>query len=869
VPIRSLALLMLALAAGAPPAAAQTPRETRALVSVVDATGAVLQGATVTVSGVDDAARAPLTATGTAGDRGLATIGALKPGRYQIKAEYPGFETGELRDVRLRAGDNKQVIVLELPKIEQTITVGRDAVSAAADPNGGSLSTTLTQDEIAALSDDPEELAQQLIDMAGGNAVIKIDSFEGGQLPPKAFIKSIRIVRDTFPAENHAADNDGIDIITQAGVGVIRGGLSSRVRDSATSGRNPFVDLKAPERTHNFDGNLGGTIVPNKSSFSIFFGGRRQYDTPVATYTTEAGKQSALLGRRPNNGWNASGMLDYALTKDQTLRAQYNENRSSRRNLGIGGFDLAERAYSNESRNSQLRLQEAGPIGRRSYINTRVQLRWNRAASTSQLEAPTIRVLDGVTTGGAQVRGGSHQKDIELASDLNYVRGIHTIRTGIQLEGRRYRADDASNYLGTFVFSSTADFQAGKPRNYTRRIGDPLITYSHLEGGVYVQDDLRLRQNLTFSPGLRYEAQTHVHDLSGFAPRLGLTWAPGKEGRTTLRTSFGVFYNWFGSGTYAQTLRVNGFRQQEINIVNPTYPDIGAVTAVTATNKYVLGDLKMERYYRFSAAVDRTISPKIRASMTYSMSRNFNQLRGVNLNAPVNGVRPDPAFANVIQVVPDASSRNYDLVSDININLAGGIRNATQARWNPRRTVIRFNYRYHRGYNNSDGAFSVPPTGSLADQWAPSSGDTKHRMRGSVSTQALRNLSAQVNWDANSGGPYTITTGFDDNGDSIFNDRPLFTPRNTLRLPWRSTVSANVSYTMAFGAPRIGDGGGGGDRGRNGGRSKGVTFNVSINNLTNRANYTGFSGVMTSQYFMQATSVANPRQVDFSVRFGF
>jgi len=70
----------------------------------------------------------------------------------------------------------------------------------------------LTQDEIAALSDDPDELARQLSEMAGGNAVIKIDSFVGGELPPKAFIKSIRIIRDTFPAENHSADRDGIEI---------------------------------------------------------------------------------------------------------------------------------------------------------------------------------------------------------------------------------------------------------------------------------------------------------------------------------------------------------------------------------------------------------------------------------------------------------------------------------------------------------------------------------------------------------------------------------------------------------------------------------------------------------------------------------
>ena len=144
-----------------------------------------------------------------------------------------------------------------------------------------------------------------------------------------------------------------------------------------------------------------------------------------------------------------------------------------------------------------------------------------------------------------------------------------------------------------------------------------------------------------------------------------------------------------------------------------------------------------------------------------------------------------------------------------------------------------------------------------------------------------------MSWDANSGAPYTITTGIDENGDSIFNDRPFDAPRNSVRLPWRSTLSANVSYTIPIGkAPGPepgrpgaggrpgpggrpggpGGGGGGGPRG-GGGRQKGITINVSAQNFTNRYNYSGFSGVMTSQYFLQATSVSNPRQVDISIRF--
>jgi len=115
-----------------------------------------------------------------------------------------------------------------------------------------------------------------------------------------------------------------------------------------------------------------------------------------------------------------------------------------------------------------------------------------------------------------------------------------------------------------------------------------LITYWNLQAGVYLQDDFRVSKSLTLSPGVRFETQTHVGDHNNFAPRFGITWAPFKGGKTTLRGSWGIFYDWLAPGTYEQTLRVDGVRQQELDIFDPSYPDPGSGGIETATNQYRL-----------------------------------------------------------------------------------------------------------------------------------------------------------------------------------------------------------------------------------------------------------------------------------------
>jgi hypothetical protein len=833
---------------------AQAPSNGRLIVTVTDQSGGVIPNATVTVTGLDDPAKAVAVKPVTTSDKGLATFDSLVPGRYAIQGQFPGFDIGLLKEVRIRAGDNKHIVVLPIKSLQDSVNVVQDAQRAASDPRGNAFRTILTRADIDALSDDPAEMAQQLLDIAGGNAVFRIDSFVGGALPPKAMIKSIHIVRDTFSAENHSAESDEIEIITQPGVGPMHGAGTSRVRDGSMSGRSPFTPVKGPERTQNYQGNFGGTIIQQKASFSVSGGSNRTFDTPVVNVALPGGGfQSAILNlRRPTDSWTTYDLIDYAITRDQILRIGYDQNNSTRKNLGVGGFDLSDRAYASEMQDHEIRIQQTGPIGRRFFVGTRLELNWTDTAAHAAVEAPTIRVLDAFTKGGAQVSGGRHAKAFEFGSDVDYIRGLHSVRAGVIVEGGHFRSDDATNYLGTYTFTSLAAFEAGQPATFVRRIGNPLIEYWNVNSGVYLQDDIRVSKGLTLSPGVRYEWQTHVHDYGHVNPRFGLTWAPFKSGKTTLRSSVGVFNNWVGTGTYEQTLRVDGFRQQDMSVVNPAYPATDTNGSVGATNRYVFGgDVFLLKTRRFSAGFDQALTSRMRLSMTYSHVNGDHVARGQNLNAPVNGVRPNPTFANVIEVISDGRSRTNQLQTNLTLNLAPSGRGAGQAAVNWRRANMRLSYTVAKFDNNSDGAFSVPPSGTLATEWGPAPNDRRARWAASVNSQAVRNLTATLAVEGSTGTPYSVTTGVDNNGDLLFNDRPAGVGRNTERIPTQYTWRTSLTYSLRF----SGD--------------KRLSWTLNAINATNHNNYSGFSGVMTSPFFRQATAVQNPRKIDLGMSFGF
>jgi hypothetical protein len=882
--IRSITLTLACLLGASLSAAAQQRAQTANLhVIVKDPSGAVVPGAMVQVRGAEDRTASVVRSDVVSNGEGVATADGLVPGRYTIEAAFPGFEKLVIPDVRVRAGDNRRDAVLAIQKLDESVSVGRDKATVASDPNNDRFNTVLSKDQINALPDDPDEMERVLKEMAGPGATLRVDGFRGGKLPPKSQIRSIRFSRDMYAAENHTAGMVFVDIVTQPGLGPLTGSMDYLFRDDALNARNAYVTEKGPEQTQQYTFNLSGTLLKERTSFSLSATGASLYDSANVNAFAPDGTRSLGAIRRPADRINFNGRLDHALTKAHTLRANVQSNGNEQRNLGVGGFDLGDRSFSRTTDDSLLRLSESGPWSRNVFGESRLQLRHQQATSSSDVEERAVRVLDTFTSGGAQQAGGRESLELEWATNIDWTRGKHAVRAGVLVEGGSYQSDNRTNYLGTFTFTTMADFEAGRPATYTQRIGDPLVEYSHWQAGVFVQDDWRARSNLTLSGGLRQEVQSHLDDRLNLAPRAGFTWSPFKNGRTTIRGGGGIFYDWLEAETYEQVLRVDGQRQQDLVITNPGYPDPfagGAAQDVLPSSRYLFGDgLVMPRRVMGNVGVSQQLSPTLGLNISYSRTVGENRFRGRNVNAPLNGERPDPAMGNVTQVESTGHMRGQTFVAGMNFQIPA------------RRIMLFANYAWLNQESDSDGPFGLPADNyNLGNEWGPVAGVPRHSVSGMLSTPLIRNMRLSLSGGVRSGTPYNITSGRDENGDTVFNDRPEGVARNSGRTEMTWEVGGRLSYAFGFGQRAAGGGGGahgqpvmivqrvGGSSGSEisgsfggGAEDKRVRFEVFVSgsNIFNAVNRTGYSGVMTSPFFGQPTAAMPGRRIDLGVRVGF
>jgi hypothetical protein len=165
----------------------------------------------------------------------------------------------------------------------------------------------------------------------------------------------------------------------------------------------------------------------------------------------------------------------------------------------------------------------------------------------------------------------------------------------------------------------------------------------------------------------------------------------------------------------------------------------------------------------------------------------------------------------------------------------------------------------------------------------PSANDFRHLISGYLSKRLPKGFGISTIFQATSALPYNIITGFDNNGDTVINDRPPGVGRNSVRGAARWEIGSRLSWGRDFGPEQQTVGGpqvrmvriGGGDGAAPPSISMGANkkyrmeFFAQAFNLLNHANLGVFNGVETSPFFGQATSAQSPRRFEIGMRFNF
>jgi hypothetical protein len=860
---------------------------------VIDPSGAAIANADVVMTPAAISA-APVTAK-TDG-QGAYEFKALAPGQYSLTVVAQGFALYENDKVVITVGQPLRLnVAMNIQVEEQKIQVSDTVPTVDVNPANNAGAIIISGKELDALPDDPDELLTDLQALAGPSAgpnggQLYIDGFTAGQLPPKSSIREIRINQNPFSAEYDKLGYGRIEIFTKPGTDKYHGQLQVQGNDSAFNSHDPFAGVEPGYYTVQYEGNVGGPI--NKNS-SFFLSAQRRNINDLSAINAQTLDQNLNPVQTlesvptPHQRTNIGPRLDYAITKNNTLTARYQYYRDTETNNGIGQLTLPSQAYDSINTEHTLQIGDTQIYGAKVVNETRFQyLRQNSGVTSLNLN-PEVSVLGAFVGGGNGTISTDHQDHYELQNYTSVIHGNHTIKFGGRLRALREANSSNAGFNGTFTFSSLNEFQEAQcavttplppacvglpsalPQQLSVTYGSLAASLTTYDAGLYVQDDWKVRSNITFSYGLRYETQNDIRDHADLAPRLGIAWGiGGKSGppKVVIRGGMGVFYDRFQAGQILQAERLNPITplQKQLVITNPTcFPgydqpltsaeiaNCGAAGASTPTYYQIGPSLYAPSTLQSAISVERQITKSATLSVTYLNSRGFDQLLSVNANAPYPGTPCYPCAlpaSNLYQYVSEGVFRQNQLI--VNTNIRAGTK------------LQLFGY-YTLNYANSDtaGVSSFASNSyNISQDYGRASFDIHQRLflGGSIAMPyAVRLSPFLVAW---SGSPFNITTSTDLNGDSQFNDRPglvstatcptavppgagssvyctplgtfdaapstgeKITPINYGAGPSHVSLNLRLSKSFAFGpkvkagagnqgGPRGGGGGGGGQRG--------------------------------------------------------
>ena len=795
--------------------------------TVVDSTGALIAGASVHLSGNGVEQGAETDGTGRFSFH-------VAPGRYQLHVESQGFEPYTSSAMPVKADTPLRVPVrLAVASVREQVEVG-NGDGSSTDPNDNAGAMVLQGNTLSLLSDDPATLQHQITALAGpglgGATQLLVNGFTGGRLPPKSAIRSISINRNPFSALYDTMGLGRVEVETKPGGNSFHGTLDFAGTDQPFDARNPYTGLQPPFYQFQTDGSLTGPI-DKKTAFLAA--------ENIQQLANTAAVNAELLNASLTPATVSEALPSPQLAQTYSLRAdrQFNPgnfgflrdewSQTHITNSGINPLVLPSSAFTSNTLTDTLQAADTQVFGPHAVNELRFQYLRSRISQSPNSTETALLVQGAAQDFGNPAQALQDNQDhYELEDRFEFDRRAHSVRVGFRFRELREANYSDANFNGEYVFNSITAYQltegnlancanpgsptclsagqlaalGGGPSQFSLTAGQPNARLYNDDAAVYAEDDWKVRKNLTFSYGLRFESQSAIPDHADTAPRLGVAWAVRRGKSTaplvTLRSGYGIFYNRFPAANLLQAIRQNGTSEIAYLIQNPqsyaqnadgspiappasqltaTEPTIYRVNPTLRTNYNQIASVSAD--HRFGNRRGSVSATFVYAHSTHEyLTRNLNApLPGTyNLNLPNSGTRPFGNAENLYQFSSDSNENDEVFFMNAQLRLAKNV--TAFVNYTLQQQVGEVAGQLGQGIAGQTAAGSSFPSNQydLRADYARDPGIYKQHLNAAFFWTLPHDFGATLFLDTHSGLPFDITTGTDLNGDTVYNDRPAF-----------------------------------------------------------------------------------------------